>query len=245
MSFLVPVLLVTGRSAVKARGPAQVQSRTLLATATRLPRPRIRRATDRRPTQRVGATVAYQAPPQPGRRANGMETELAGRDPVLRAATQEGKTCPPGFDDHAQPQLRTEVPNRVSLNDITEHGTSTEGRLYCCAIKDVFSNRIVRYSISDRMISKLAVDALHNAVARAVMFPGESRARTGEANLEAAPAQELRRRGMESFWSLLRTNVLNRERCATRRVASRDPGLDRAEIPPLSRPGQLRRLDTD
>ena len=31
----------------------------------------------------------------------------------------------------------------------TEHWTS-EGKLYCCAIKDVFSNRIVGYSISDR-----------------------------------------------------------------------------------------------
>jgi len=38
--------------------------------------------------------------------------------------------------------------------------------LYCCAIKDVFSNRIVGYSISDRMTAKLAVDAVRNAVAR-------------------------------------------------------------------------------
>ncbi len=39
-------------------------------------------------------------------------------------------------------------------------------KLYCCAMKDVYANRIVGYSISDRMTAKLAVDALENAVAR-------------------------------------------------------------------------------
>ena len=49
--------------------------------------------------------------------------------------------------------------------DITEHRTA-EGKLYLCAIKDVFSNRIVGYSIDSRMKSRLAVHALDNAVAR-------------------------------------------------------------------------------
>ncbi|RMB57063.1 transposase [Tessaracoccus antarcticus] len=43
---------------------------------------------------------------------------------------------------------------------------ASSGKLYLCAIKDVFSNRIVGYSISDRMKAKLAVDALNMAVAR-------------------------------------------------------------------------------
>lgn len=51
------------------------------------------------------------------------------------------------------------------LTDITEHWTD-EGKLYECAIKDVWSNRIVGYSISDRMKSKIAADALNMAVAR-------------------------------------------------------------------------------
>ena len=37
-------------------------------------------------------------------------------------------------------------PNRLWLADITEHRTG-EGKLYLCAIKDVWSNRIVGYSI--------------------------------------------------------------------------------------------------
>ena len=47
----------------------------------------------------------------------------------------------------------------------TEHWTS-EGKLYVCAVKDVFSNRIVGYSIDSRMKSTLAVNALNNAVMR-------------------------------------------------------------------------------
>ncbi len=57
------------------------------------------------------------------------------------------------------------APNQLWLGDITEHRTG-EGKLYLCAIKDVYSNRIVGYSISDRMKSRLAVDALDSAVAR-------------------------------------------------------------------------------
>ncbi|QMS56870.1 hypothetical protein CIB50_0001590 [Kocuria varians] len=46
-------------------------------------------------------------------------------------------------------------------------GTQAEdGKLYLCAIKDVFSGRIVGYSISDRMKARLAVKALDNAIFR-------------------------------------------------------------------------------
>lgn len=47
----------------------------------------------------------------------------------------------------------------------TGHWTR-EGALYCCAIKDVFSNRVVGHSISNWMTAKLAVDAVRNALAR-------------------------------------------------------------------------------
>ena len=50
------------------------------------------------------------------------------------------------------------------LTDITEHRTG-EGKLYLCAIKDVYSNRIVGYSIDSRMKAALAVSALRNAIA--------------------------------------------------------------------------------
>ena len=59
-----------------------------------------------------------------------------------------------------------DAPNQLWLTDITEHRTG-EGKLYLCAIKDVFSNRIVGYSIDSRMKSRLAATALNSAVARA------------------------------------------------------------------------------
>jgi putative transposase len=51
------------------------------------------------------------------------------------------------------------------LTDINEHWTA-EGKLYLCAIKDVYSGRIVGYSIDSRMKASLAVAALRNAIAR-------------------------------------------------------------------------------
>jgi len=72
---------------------------------------------------------------------------------------------PPVHDDLVQHDFTAEAPNQLWLADITEHRTG-EGKLYLCAIKDVYSNRIVGYSISDRMKSRLAVDALNSAVAR-------------------------------------------------------------------------------
>ena len=45
----------------------------------------------------------------------------------------------------------------------TEHRTD-EGKIYLYAIKDVYSNRIVGYSIDSRMKESLAVSALRNAI---------------------------------------------------------------------------------
>ena len=123
-------------------------------------------------------------------------------------------------------------PNELWLTDITEHRTGA-GKLYLCAIKDAYSNRIVGYSISDRMKSRLAVAALNNAVARRGEVDGcvvhsdrgsqfrsrkfvhalnrhgliGSMGRVGAAGDNAA---------MESFFALLQKNVLDRRSWATR-----------------------------
>jgi putative transposase len=47
------------------------------------------------------------------------------------------------------------------------HGApDCRGKVYCCAIKDLFSNRIVGYAFDERMTAQLAVTALRTAVAR-------------------------------------------------------------------------------
>ncbi len=54
--------------------------------------------------------------------------------------------------------------NRVWLWDVSEHPTR-EGKLDVCAIKDVYSNKIVGYSIDSRMKSSVEMAAMRNAIA--------------------------------------------------------------------------------
>jgi transposase InsO family protein/transposase-like protein len=146
------------------------------------------------------------------------------------------KPGPPVHDDLVNRDFTADAPNQLWLADITEHWTG-EGKLYLCAIKDVYSNRIIGYSIDSRMKSRLAVAALGNAVARRHAQGAEmagcvlhtdrgsqfrsrkfvhalnrhtmvgSMGRVGAAGDNAA---------MESFFSLLQKNVLDRHPWATR-----------------------------
>jgi putative transposase len=131
-------------------------------------------------------------------------------------------------DDLVQRAFTAPAPDRVWLTDITEHPTG-EGKLYCCAIKDVFSNRIVGYALGERMTAQLAVSALRSAIARrrphgtVVVHSdrgGQFRSRAFRATLKANGLQGSMGRvaaaadnaAMESFYALLQKNVLNRRR---------------------------------
>jgi len=123
-------------------------------------------------------------------------------------------------------------PNQLWLGDITEHWTG-EGKLYLCAVKDVYSNRIVGYSIDSRMKSGLTVAALNSAVARRGDVAGcVLHTDRGSQFRSRKHVRALRRHdmvgsmgrvgacgdnaAMESFFSLLQKNVLNRRSWATR-----------------------------
>ncbi len=80
----------------------------------------------------------------------------------------------PAHDDLVRREFTAPGPNQIWLSDLTEHPTK-EGKLYLCAIKDVWSRRIVGYSISDRMQSSIAVAALDSAVARRASPSGDPR----------------------------------------------------------------------
>lgn len=71
---------------------------------------------------------------------------------------------PAVHDDLVQRDFTADRPNELWLTDISEHPTR-DGKLYLCAVVDVFSKRVVGYSIADRMTADLAVTALQNAVA--------------------------------------------------------------------------------
>ncbi|GAB3995572.1 hypothetical protein GCM10028771_24180 [Nocardioides marmoraquaticus] len=80
---------------------------------------------------------------------------------------KKGLPGAPAHDDLVRRRFTAPGPNQLWLTDISEHPTAV-GKLYICAVKDVWSNRIVGYSIAERMTSQLAVDALESAVARRI-----------------------------------------------------------------------------
>jgi transposase InsO family protein len=138
----------------------------------------------------------------------------------------------PAHDDLVRRVFTAAEPNQLWLTDITEHPTG-EGKLYLCAIKDAWSNRIVGYSIEDRMKARLAVQALDNAVARRGEVAGcilhsdrGSQFRSRKLHRALARHEMVGSMGqvgsagdnaaMESLFALLQKNVLDRQRWATR-----------------------------
>lgn len=143
------------------------------------------------------------------------------------------KAGPPVHDDLVLRDFTASRPNELWLTDITEHWTD-EGKLYLCAIKDCFSNRIVGYSMKDRMTAALAVAALRNAIAlrnpvgttvrvhsdRGSQFRSKAFVRMLKNNKLTGSMGRVGAAGdnaaMESFFSLLQKNVLDRQRWTTR-----------------------------
>ncbi|WP_432509533.1 IS3 family transposase [Kineococcus auxinigenes] len=151
-----------------------------------------------------------------------------------RKRVRQRQPGPPVHDDLVQRRFTAGKPNQLWLTDITEHPTA-EGKLYLCAVKDACSNRIVGYSIDARMTADLATQALRNALdlrggAQALEVIVHSdrgsqfRSHRYVRELRAAQARGSMGRvgtcadnaAMESFFSLLQKNVLNRRRWDTR-----------------------------
>jgi transposase InsO family protein len=118
-------------------------------------------------------------------------------------------------------------PDQVWLTDITEHWTG-DGKLYLCAVKDCWSNKIVGYSIDTRMKSELAAAALRNAIIlrgpagtivhsdRGSQFRLKKVVRLLKNNdlrgSMGRVASSSDNAAMESFFYLLQKNVLNTRR---------------------------------
>ncbi len=150
---------------------------------------------------------------------------------ISRKRGRGNRPGPAVHDDLVRRDFSAAGPNELWLTDITKHRTD-EGKLYLCAIKDAYSNRIVGYSIDRRMKASLAVAAMRNAIglrspARTVVHSDRgsqfrsakfvrlvrdnglhgSMGRVGACADNAA---------MESFFALLQKNVLDRQRWTTR-----------------------------
>ena len=79
-----------------------------------------------------------------------------GRRNLVNAATEE---------DLVRRQFTAEAPDRLWLTDITEH-PAADGKLYCAAVMDAYSRRIIGWSIDKRQDTNLVVSALAMAVTR-------------------------------------------------------------------------------
>jgi putative transposase len=135
---------------------------------------------------------------------------------------KNARTC----EDLVQRQFTAAAPNQLWLTDITEHPTS-EGKLYCCVVLDLYSRKAVGWSIDRRCEAALVLDAINKA--------GESRTTSPSTVIHSdhgsqftswAFTENVRRLGllssmgtvgdcydnapMESFWGSMQIELLNR-----------------------------------
>lgn len=79
-----------------------------------------------------------------------------GRKNLVNAATE---------DDLVHRAFTVDAPDRLWCTDITEHPTG-EGKLYCAAVLDAYSRRIIGWAIDNRQDTNLVVSALTMAITR-------------------------------------------------------------------------------
>jgi len=125
-----------------------------------------------------------------------------------------------------------EEPNRLWVTDITEHSTR-EGKLYCAVVLDTFSRRVVGWSIDSNQTAGLVTSALSMALTNRTPPAGTVihsdhgtqftswvfTRRAQESGLVASMGSIgdcYDNAVIESFFSLLQKNVLNRRRWTSR-----------------------------
>jgi transposase InsO family protein len=129
-------------------------------------------------------------------------------------------------EDLVKRQFRSEAPDRLWFCDITQH-RAKDGWVYCAAVIDAFSRRIVGWSISDRVTAEIVVDALEMARWRRRPTPGTIvHADRGAQYTSWLFGHRLRQAGLlgsmgrvassvdnaliESFWSTMQRELLDR-----------------------------------
>lgn len=135
-------------------------------------------------------------------------------------------------DDLVNRKFHRAGPNELWVTDITEHPTR-EGKLYCCCVMDTYSRRIVGWSIDSSPDTKLVINALDMALKNREPAPGGVvHADHGTQFTSWAFGEKIRSAGlmpsfgtvgdgldnamMESFWSSMQIELLNRKRWSTR-----------------------------
>jgi putative transposase len=153
-------------------------------------------------------------------------------------ATTNSRHTLPVADNLLNQEFATEVPNRIWLSDITYVPTK-EGWLYLAGHKDLFTNEIVGYAMSDNMKQQLIIESLNMAVRFKCPAPGlihhsdrGSQYCSQDYDLllnRFGMTASMSRKGncydnapMESFWGTLKSELVHHRRYATREEAIRD-----------------------
>ena len=138
------------------------------------------------------------------------------------------KPMPAPHEDRVQRRFVADGPDRLWCTDVTEHPTGT-GKVYCCAVLDVFSRAVVGWSIADHIRSELVVDALQMATWRRRPQPGAVvHSDRGSVYTSWVFGHRLREAGLlgsmgrvassvdnsmiESFWSTMQRELLDARR---------------------------------
>ena len=137
----------------------------------------------------------------------------------------------PTCEDLVQRQFTASAPNELWLTDITEHPT-TEGKIYCCVVLDLYSRKVVGWAIDRRCEAALVNDALAKAGAsRPTSASTVIHSDHGSQFTSWAFTENVRRLGlvssmgtvgdcydnapMESFWGSMQVELLDRQRWRT------------------------------
>ena len=129
-------------------------------------------------------------------------------------------------EDLVKRRFCADAPNRLWFCDITQH-RAKDRWVYCAAVTDAFSRRIVGWSISDRITAEIVVDALEMARWRRRPEPGTVvHADRGAQYTSWLFGHRLRQAGLlgsmgrdassvdnaliESFWSTMQRGLLDR-----------------------------------
>ena len=135
--------------------------------------------------------------------------------------------------DLVQRQFTADAPDRLWVADITQHPTG-EGWLYAAAVLDVFSRKVIGWSMSEHLQMEIVLNALNMAVRSRRPLPGNTihHSDHGAQYTAMAYGQRLEATGlvgsmgsigdaydnalMESFWATLQSELLDRQTWPTR-----------------------------
>lgn len=151
--------------------------------------------------------------------------------------TTNSKHALPVAENLLRQQFSTTAPDRIWVTDITYISTD-EGWLYLAGHKDLFTGEIVGYAMSERMTKNLVNQSLFRAVAsrrpptglivhsdRGSQYcSGEHRKLMAQFGIKASMSGKgncYDNAPMESFWGMLKTELVHHNRYATRKAAMR------------------------